>query len=80
MHRSGLSDEFWTWLIWVAGYTKMGYWKTTVLPQIKKAFGKDPAKKAAALEACKSFDVCKVPISILCFFLLFFWVRMRYDG
>ncbi|KNA18787.1 hypothetical protein SOVF_067580 [Spinacia oleracea] len=41
----------------------MGYWKTTVLPQIKKAFGKDPAKKAAALEACKSFDVCKEEVS-----------------
>lgn len=34
----------------------MGYWKTKVLPKIQKVFGKDAAKKAEAIEACKSFD------------------------
>ncbi|GAB2278033.1 Plasma membrane-associated cation-binding protein 1 [Dionaea muscipula] len=37
----------------------MGYWKTKVVPKIQKVFGKDPAKKAAALEANKSFDESK---------------------
>ncbi|KAL9239248.1 hypothetical protein vseg_013588 [Gypsophila vaccaria] len=37
----------------------MGYWKTKVLPKIQKVFGKDAAKKAEAVEACKSFDESK---------------------
>ncbi|GAB2213791.1 hypothetical protein Drorol1_Dr00018106 [Drosera rotundifolia] len=37
----------------------MGYWKSKVLPKIQKVLGKDPAKKAAALEAIKSFDETK---------------------
>lgn len=39
---------------------KMGYWKSKVLPKIKKVFEKNPAKKAAVAEACKSFDDSKV--------------------
>ena len=39
----------------------MGYWKTKVLPTIKKVFeNKTSVKKAAAAEACKSFDESKV--------------------
>ncbi|KAG6783013.1 plasma membrane-associated cation-binding protein 1-like [Populus alba x Populus x berolinensis] len=41
----------------------MGYWKSKVLPKIKKVFEKDSAKKAAAAEACKSFDESKEEIS-----------------
>ncbi|KMT06194.1 hypothetical protein BVRB_7g162650 [Beta vulgaris subsp. vulgaris] len=41
----------------------MGYWKTKVLPKIQKVFGKDATKKAAAVEACKSFDDCKEEVS-----------------
>ncbi|KAJ6428540.1 hypothetical protein OIU84_023874 [Salix udensis] len=41
----------------------MGYWKTKVLPKIKKVFEKDSAKKAAAAEATKSFDESKEEIS-----------------
>ncbi|GAB2281068.1 Plasma membrane-associated cation-binding protein 1 [Dionaea muscipula] len=41
----------------------MGYWKSKVLPKIQKVFGKDPAKKAAALEALKSFDESKEVIN-----------------
>ncbi|KAJ8756356.1 hypothetical protein K2173_025168 [Erythroxylum novogranatense] len=41
----------------------MGYWKSKVLPKIKKVFEKDSAKKAAAAEACKSFDSSKEEIS-----------------
>lgn len=37
----------------------MGYWKSKVLPKIKKVFDKNGNKKAAA-EACKSFDDSKV--------------------
>ncbi|XP_050368375.1 plasma membrane-associated cation-binding protein 1 [Argentina anserina] len=38
----------------------MGYWKTKVLPTIKKVFeNKTSVKKAAAAEACKSFDESK---------------------
>ena len=37
----------------------MGYWKSKVLPKIKKVFDKNGAKKAAA-EASKSFDDSKV--------------------
>ncbi|XVE67583.1 hypothetical protein DITRI_Ditri08aG0172100 [Diplodiscus trichospermus] len=40
----------------------MGYWKSKVLPKIKKVFEKNSAKKAAA-EACKSFDDSKEKIS-----------------
>jgi len=40
--------------------SKMGYWKTKVLPTIKKVFeNKTSVKKAAAAEACKSFDESK---------------------
>lgn len=38
----------------------MGYWKTKVLPKIKKVFEKNGTKKAAAAEASKSFDESKV--------------------
>lgn len=41
----------------------MGYWKSKVLPKIKKVFEKDSAKKAAAAEACKSFDGSKEDIT-----------------
>ncbi|KAK9756191.1 hypothetical protein RND81_01G079900 [Saponaria officinalis] len=41
----------------------MGYWKTKVLPKIQKVFGKDAAKKAEAIEACKSFDESKDEVS-----------------
>ncbi|CAK9153197.1 unnamed protein product [Ilex paraguariensis] len=37
----------------------MGYWQSKVLPKIKKVFEKNGAKKAAATEACKSFDDAK---------------------
>lgn len=37
----------------------MGYWQTKVVPRIKKVFEKNSAKKAAAAEACKSFDESK---------------------
>ncbi|OVA01374.1 DREPP family [Macleaya cordata] len=40
----------------------MGYWKTKVLPKIKKVFEKN-GKKAAAAEACKSFDDSKEVIN-----------------
>jgi hypothetical protein len=47
----------------------MGYWKTTVLPKIKKAFALDKSgKKAAAAEASKSFDDSKV----------LFWIRLLF--
>lgn len=49
----------------------MGYWKTKVLPTIKKVFeNKNSVKKAAAAEACKSFDESKVSDS-------FFFVRIN---
>lgn len=38
----------------------MDYWKTKVLPKVKKVFGKNGTKKAAAAEACKNFDDSKV--------------------
>ncbi|XP_065853811.1 plasma membrane-associated cation-binding protein 1 [Euphorbia lathyris] len=41
----------------------MGYWKSKVLPAINKVFKKDPAKKTAAAEACKSFDESKEEIN-----------------
>ncbi|KAJ6702048.1 PLASMA MEMBRANE-ASSOCIATED CATION-BINDING PROTEIN 1 [Salix koriyanagi] len=41
----------------------MGYWKTKVLPKIKKVFEKDSAKKAAAAEATKNFDESMEEIS-----------------
>lgn len=37
----------------------MGYWKAKVLPKLKKVFDNN-GKKAAAVEACKSFDDSKV--------------------
>nr|AGV54625.1 salt stress root protein RS1 [Phaseolus vulgaris] len=37
----------------------MGYWKSKVLPKIKKVFEKNSSKKAAAAEATKSFDDSK---------------------
>ncbi|KAK4801259.1 hypothetical protein SAY86_021746 [Trapa natans] len=40
----------------------MGYWKSKVLPKIKKVFEKN-GKKAAAAEACKSFDESKEEIN-----------------
>ncbi|XVF00433.1 hypothetical protein REPUB_Repub04eG0001100 [Reevesia pubescens] len=40
----------------------MGYWKSKVLPKIKKVFEKNGTKKAAT-EACKSFDDSKEEIS-----------------
>lgn len=41
----------------------MGYWKSKVLPRIKKVFEKNGTKKAAAAEACKSFDDSKEEIN-----------------
>ncbi|KAF3965360.1 hypothetical protein ACB098_07G035800 [Castanea mollissima] len=42
----------------------MGYWKSKVLPKIKKVFEKkDTKKSAAAAEACKSFDESKEHIT-----------------
>jgi len=42
----------------------MGYWKSKVLPKIKKVFEKNGTKKAAAsAEACKSFDESKEQIN-----------------
>lgn len=41
----------------------MDYWKTKVLPKVKKVFGKNGTKKAAAAEACKNFDDSKVVIN-----------------
>ncbi|KAK3189108.1 hypothetical protein Dsin_028669 [Dipteronia sinensis] len=41
----------------------MGYWKSKVLPKIKKVFEKNSIKKAAAAEACKSFDDSKEEIN-----------------
>ncbi|CAK7335967.1 unnamed protein product [Dovyalis caffra] len=41
----------------------MGYWKSKVLPKIKKVFEKDSAKKAAGAEATKTFDESKEEIS-----------------
>ncbi|CAN4125235.1 unnamed protein product [Withania somnifera] len=37
----------------------MGYWKAKVLPKIKQIFDKNGPKKAAAAEACKTFDEAK---------------------
>lgn len=42
----------------------MGYWKSKVLPKIKKVFEKDGTKKAGAAEACKAFDESKVLLEI----------------
>lgn len=41
----------------------MGYWKTKVLPKIKKVFEKNSTKKTAAAEASKSFDESKEVIN-----------------
>ncbi|XP_064959524.1 plasma membrane-associated cation-binding protein 1-like [Musa acuminata AAA Group] len=40
----------------------VNYWKTKVLPKIKKVFDRN-GKKAAAAEACKSFDESKEEIT-----------------
>lgn len=37
----------------------MGYWKAKVLPKIKQIFDKNGPKKAAAADACKTFDEAK---------------------
>ena len=42
----------------------MGYWNSKVVPRFKKIFEKNSAKKAAAAEACKTFDESKVHIII----------------
>ena len=53
---SGYTDLLSTW-----DKRDMGYWKSKVLPKIKKVFEKDStAKKAAAAEAIKNFDESKV--------------------
>jgi len=41
----------------------MGYWKSTVVPKFKKLFEKNNVKKAAAAEACKTYDEAKVDYS-----------------
>ncbi|XXG67667.1 hypothetical protein AAC387_Pa06g0956 [Persea americana] len=41
----------------------MGYWKSKLLPKIKKVFETKSPKKTAAAEACKSFDASKEAIS-----------------
>ena len=46
----------------------MGYWKSKVLPPIKKVFKKDTTKKVIAAEACKSFDDSKVFHHFISFF------------
>lgn len=38
----------------------MGYWKSTVVPKFKKLFEKNNVKKAAAADACKTYDEAKV--------------------
>lgn len=59
-------------------FEEMGYWKSKLLPKIKKVFEKNGSKKAAA-EACKSFDDSKVGFCFpyfssigFCFFFFFF--------
>ncbi|NP_001311783.1 plasma membrane-associated cation-binding protein 1-like [Nicotiana tabacum] len=37
----------------------MGYWQAKVVPKIKQIFDKNGPKKAAAAEACKTFDEAK---------------------
>ncbi|MQL80951.1 hypothetical protein Taro_013417, partial [Colocasia esculenta] len=68
----GISTSFVSQILlsrgWVVGSGKeqlaeMGYWKSKVLPKIKKVFEKNSAKKAAAAEASKSFDESKEEIS-----------------
>ena len=41
----------------------MGYWNSKVVPRFKKIFEKNSAKKAAAAEACKTFDESKEAIN-----------------
>ncbi|CAA7402485.1 unnamed protein product [Spirodela intermedia] len=41
----------------------MGYWKSKLLPKIKKVFDKGSSKKAAAAEATKAFDDSKEEIT-----------------
>lgn len=49
----------------------VNYWKSKVLPTIKKVFDRN-GKKAAAAEACKSFDESKVHGVLLRLFFFFF--------
>ena len=49
----------------------MDYWKTKVLPKIKKVLDKTGPKKAAAAEACKIFDDSKVLLFHICKFCPF---------
>lgn len=53
----------------------VNYWKSKVLPTIKKVFDRN-GKKAAAAEACKSFDESKVHGVLL---LLFFFFSLLLD-
>ncbi|CAF2025847.1 hypothetical protein HID58_090598 [Brassica napus] len=41
----------------------MGYWNSKVVPRFKKIFEKSSVKKAAAAEACKTFDESKEAIN-----------------
>ncbi|KAL1205294.1 Plasma membrane-associated cation-binding protein 1 [Cardamine amara subsp. amara] len=41
----------------------MGYWNSKVVPKFKKLFEKNSTKKAAAAEACKTFDESKETIN-----------------
>ena len=50
---------------------KMDYWKTKVLPKIKKVLDTSGPKKAAAAEACKIFDDSKVLFFHICKFCPF---------
>ncbi|KAH0853465.1 hypothetical protein HID58_093240, partial [Brassica napus] len=43
--------------------SKMGYWNSKVVPRFKKIFEKSSVKKAAAAEACKTFDESKEAIN-----------------
>lgn len=42
----------------------MGYWQAKVVPKFKQIFDKNGPKKAAAAEACKTFDEAKVKINL----------------
>ncbi|RZS27948.1 hypothetical protein BHM03_00061484, partial [Ensete ventricosum] len=57
----------------------VNYWKTKVLPKIKKVFDRN-GKKAAAAEACKSFDESKVGAFGFSFFYLFFLVIYTFSS
>ena len=55
------------------GSIKMTYWKSKVLPKIKKYFGKGDANSKGAAEAAKSFNKAKA-INLLCISLISFIV------